>query len=319
MMSKEILQQTYIGNREAGFVQKLINLTRLNIVVSGLPGTGKTLLMKRIQSTSNKKGLYLNGYFAPVDFSVYGFFDICWWLYFHNDDEVDRIVKGYKPQKIQVIKKMEYLILDEVFGLALTTIATIDKILRKVRGNYRPFGGIQMIYCGDVDYDGMNASSLRSEDITKDFFFDSFSFLKSEHLFIELKKNYVYSDFNFLDVLKSVRIGEEKYLGYINELCFSIDNTQNKTFKRISYQDDLRHGNMEYGMKQKMVIENECFDTKGQLYRVLRKSNSLSNIVLQKQVDLRDISFNQSVKNFMEKFDSPKNKMALELWSKRVL
>lgn len=298
-MKQELIKSVYSANCEAEVVYQTALATNRNMVVTGIAGTGKTSLMKQILRNTTKKSVMLNGD-NRQGATVIDYFDILWWCYFHDDDVVDRMIKRYKKEKISEIKNLDLLILDDVFGIALPTIATIEKILRKIRGNWLPFGGVQMIYCGDWNNAGMN-EAYRHENWENDFFFDSFAFMKSDHVFIELKKNYVFTDREYLQVLKSVRRGESTYLPLINKTCFH-NETEITDGTRISYYQNLCIGYKSIGLSGQLLIDNDCFGNKGMLYQVLRKAKSLSQITLTHEVNKEDIVLNRSLKAFLKRF-----------------
>src|SRR3989338_4662305 len=47
------------------------------------------------------------------------------------------------------IKKADVLIIDEISMLHHYRLDMIDNILRRVKGSWEPFGGIQVVLCGD--------------------------------------------------------------------------------------------------------------------------------------------------------------------------
>lgn len=299
-MKQELINSVNSANKESDLVYQTALTTKRNIVVTGVAGTGKTSIMKKILNDSSKKSLMLNGDNSQYNANVYSYFDILWWCYFHDDGVVDRMVKSYKKEKTNEIKQLDLLIIDDIFGIALPTIATIEKILRKIRGNWMPFGGVQMIYCGDWNNAGMN-DAYRHKDWEKEFFFDSFAFRKSEHVYIELKKNYVFTDEKYLQVLRSVRRGENAYLPLINKICLH-DKSEITEGTRISYYQNLSRDYRSIGLSGQLLIDDDCFRKNGQLYQVLRKAKSLSQLTMTHDVNDDDVVLNNALKIFLKRF-----------------
>ncbi len=52
--------------------------------------------------------------------------------------------------KRRLIQEMELLIIDEVSMLRADILDAIDHVLRRVRRNNHPFGGIQLLFIGDL-------------------------------------------------------------------------------------------------------------------------------------------------------------------------
>ncbi|MEI7615720.1 MAG: hypothetical protein WCJ54_03315 [Actinomycetota bacterium] len=51
--------------------------------------------------------------------------------------------------KRKLLRELELLIIDEVSMLSLKLFNTLNEIGKVVRGNVKPFGGIQLIFSGD--------------------------------------------------------------------------------------------------------------------------------------------------------------------------
>ena len=64
-----------------------------------------------------------------------------------NDNDLDNIAKK-KPVRAR-IAKARVLIIDEVSMLSAKTLTCVDEILRHIKRNPSPFGGIQVVFSGD--------------------------------------------------------------------------------------------------------------------------------------------------------------------------
>jgi ATP-dependent exoDNAse (exonuclease V) alpha subunit len=47
------------------------------------------------------------------------------------------------------INSVSVLIIDEISMLSANTLDMIDRIVREIKNDQRPFGGMQVIFCGD--------------------------------------------------------------------------------------------------------------------------------------------------------------------------
>jgi len=115
----------------------------------------------------------------------------------------------YRGEKVQVLRELELLVIDEVSMVRADLLDAIDFALRYVRRNNLPFGGVQVLLIGDM---------YQLPPVVKDdewillqnyykshYFFDSKVFSKIHPVYIELKKIYRQSDRNFIRILNNIR------------------------------------------------------------------------------------------------------------------
>ncbi|XP_012263340.2 ATP-dependent DNA helicase PIF1 [Athalia rosae] len=103
----------------------------------------------------------------------------------------------------QVWRRTKYLVIDEISMVDGVFFDKIEAVARKIRRNEKPFGGIQLILCGDflqlppvVKYDGKLT-----------FCFQSKSWKDCVKRTFELKKVHRQNDSTFINILNSIRIG----------------------------------------------------------------------------------------------------------------
>lgn len=112
-------------------------------------------------------------------------------------------------ERRELIQEMELLIIDEVSMVRADLLDTIDAALRHIRKNPQPFGGVQVLYIGDlfqlppVVKDGEWAT-LRQYYKTP-FFFDARVIEQTAPLYLELTKIYRQKDHVFIDILNNIR------------------------------------------------------------------------------------------------------------------
>jgi len=203
-----------------------INQTDRHIFLTGKAGTGKTTLLKQIIDSTHKKVLVvaptgiaaLNaggvtmhsmfqlpiGCFLPVDH--YGSSSSN--IYF----ETPRTLKNHvrmSREKLSIIRQMEVLIIDEVSMLRSDLLDALDYTLRRVRKNNITFGGVQMLFIGDlmqlppvVKNEEWN---LLAKHYKSMFFFQSLAVQSAPPLFIELSKIFRQEDPEFIALLNRLR------------------------------------------------------------------------------------------------------------------
>jgi hypothetical protein len=117
----------------------------------------------------------------------------------------------YQKQRIQLLRKIELLVIDEISMVRCDVLDAIDAILRSVRRNHStPFGGLQVLFIGDLyqlppvvtrnEWDELLGNYYESP-----FFFDSKAVKEQMPLLIELNKIYRQKEEGFVSLLNKVR------------------------------------------------------------------------------------------------------------------
>ncbi|WP_353684536.1 AAA family ATPase [Thermodesulfovibrio sp. 3907-1M] len=189
---------------------KALNLaenTDKNLFITGKAGTGKSTFLTYFRENTKKKVAVL----APTGVAavnvkgqtIHSFFN------FKPDITIHKI-KEIKPRNPDLYKKLDCIVIDEISMVRADVLDCIDAFLR-IHGpkKKKPFGGIQMIFIGDL-YQLPPVVTSKEKSIFKEFyktpyFFSSSVFNESEFEFIELEKVYRQSDIQFLEILNSIR------------------------------------------------------------------------------------------------------------------
>lgn len=112
------------------------------------------------------------------------------------------------------LKTVESWIIDEISMVGRTLFEALDLAAKKIRQSSAPFGGIQVIACGDF----MQLSPVKDEFCFKSVVWsNTFSSQNS----VVLKRIYRQSDKEFLEILKGVRNGTlaPELLQKLNKMC----------------------------------------------------------------------------------------------------
>ena len=212
---------------EANYVLRFINQTNRSIFLTGKAGTGKTTLLKEIIKSTHKNcvvvaptgiaalnagGVTIHsmfqlpfGGFIPAN-NVDGNFNEN--IKFESKDTLRRHFK-MSAVKRAVIQNMELLIIDEVSMLRSDLLDAIEFMLQSVRKKKVPFGGVQVLFIGDL---------LQLPPVIRDeewrtlknyykgkFFFHSHAIQQNPPLYIELSKIFRQTDEVFIDLLNNLR------------------------------------------------------------------------------------------------------------------
>ena len=212
---------------EANYTLRFINQTNKSIFLTGKAGTGKTTLLKEIIATTHKNtvvvaptgiaalnagGVTIHSMFQlPFATFIPDYKQVAQFsgtLKFENRDTLGRHFK-MNATKRSIIRNMELLIIDEVSMVRADVLDAIDFMLKKVRRNERAFGGVQVLFIGDL---------LQLPPVVKNeewqmlrnyyngmFFFHSHIIQQYPPLYIELDKIFRQTDAEFIDVLNNLR------------------------------------------------------------------------------------------------------------------
>ncbi|RYY81688.1 MAG: helicase, partial [Chitinophagaceae bacterium] len=115
----------------------------------------------------------------------------------------------FSKDKRQIFEELELLIIDEVSMMRCDMLDAIDAVLRHFRRNNYPFGGVQMLFIGDlfqlppvVQNEEWN---ILQQYYESPFFFSARALKEAPPLYVELKKIYRQNEQQFIDILNRIR------------------------------------------------------------------------------------------------------------------
>lgn len=203
-------QQKKIDINEA-FRQALdmMENTDRSVFITGRAGTGKSTLLTYFQSTTKKKVVVL----APTGVAalnvkgqtVHSFF------HFRPNVTADGIRRRpYKNESNNIYKKLDAIVIDEISMVRADLLDCVDRFLR-LNGpiESKPFGGIQMVFIGDLYQLPPVVTSGEKEIFNSmyqsPYFYSARVFESIDMEFIELEKVYRQQDIRFIGLLNSIR------------------------------------------------------------------------------------------------------------------
>lgn len=215
-------QQT---NAQLELAYNFLQFTNQNIFLTGKAGTGKTTFLRNLKKQSPKRMVVV----APTGVAainaggvtIHSFFQLSFGpqIPVHPDQirpvtvsengNVAAAVKRFNREKINIIRSLDLLVIDEISMVRADILDAVDEVLRRYKNRYKPFGGVQLLMIGDLQ---QLAPIVRDEDwnILKPYyetcyFFSSQALKKSKFIGIELKHIFRQSDLRFIDILNKVR------------------------------------------------------------------------------------------------------------------
>ena len=210
----------------AVYTLKFINQTHRSVFLTGKAGTGKTTLLREIIQTTHKNTVVV----APTGIAalnaggvtIHSMFQLPFGGFFPDNSSPPfsentkfetraTLRRHFKMSglKKSVIKNMELLIIDEVSMLRADLLDAMDFMMQTVRKKTSPFGGVQVLYIGDL---------LQLPPVIRDeewrtlknyykgkFFFHSHVIQQNPPLYIELSKIFRQTDDVFISILNNLR------------------------------------------------------------------------------------------------------------------
>lgn len=213
-----------IQNPQLQLAFDFVQYTNRNIFLTGKAGTGKTTFLHDLKKKSPKRMIVI----APTGVAainaggvtIHSFFQMPFGPHvpvenpsnpLNRRDEKSNAstFKRFSREKINIIRSLDLLIIDEISMVRADLLDGIDEVLRKYKDKYKPFGGVQLLMIGDLQ----QLAPVVKEDewkILKEyyetvFFFSSKALKKTQHITIELKHIYRQSDGFFIELLNKVR------------------------------------------------------------------------------------------------------------------
>ncbi|MFC4262932.1 helix-turn-helix domain-containing protein [Ferruginibacter yonginensis] len=203
-------------NERFELAYKFITETAENIFLTGKAGTGKTTFLKYLKEHCIKNIVVAapTGVAAinAAGVTLHSLFQLPFHPFIPTAVGRDELLKKmkYNNQRLQLLRKMELLVIDEISMVRSDVIDAIDTLLRSVRRNYSTaFGGVQLLCIGDLHQLPPVAQnhewSILQEYYESPFFFDSYAIKEQQPILIELNTIYRQKEQRFVDLLNNVR------------------------------------------------------------------------------------------------------------------
>ena len=217
---QSMAQQTFT-NQKLDFVEELVLYTDSHIFLTGKAGTGKTTFLKNLPLKTYKRMVVV----APTGVAainaggqtIHSFFQ----LPFGPQLPENALGRGYNAKslaaqyqklnkkKINLMRSLDLLIIDEISMVRADVLDAIDAVLRRVRRSQKPFGGLQLLMIGDVHQLAPVAKPEEWEVLSPyydtPYFFGSQVLKKAPYVCVELEHIYRQHDDDFISLLNKVR------------------------------------------------------------------------------------------------------------------
>jgi ATP-dependent DNA helicase PIF1 len=212
-------------NRDFVYALDQLEKAGKNMFITGRAGTGKSTLLQLYRNTTRKKTVVL----APTGIAALNVKGQTIHSFFGFPPKVLTSHDIKKRRNRRLYKNMEVLIIDEISMVRADMLDNIDYFLRINREDPRPFGGVQLIFFGDLfQLPPVVASDVESMlfqlHYESPYFFSSQVFEeKLDMEMLELQKVYRQDNRHFLKLLEAIRMNQMDY-DILNEFNERVDS-----------------------------------------------------------------------------------------------
>ncbi|MDP9957337.1 hypothetical protein J2X97_003006 [Epilithonimonas hungarica] len=202
---------------------EIVEHTNRNIFLTGKAGTGKTTFLNDFVKKTKKKHIVV----APTGIAainaggvtIHSMFGLPLRTFLPTTERIDQNLANniadlmvhfkYRKDKLKLLREIEIIIIDEASMLRADVLDMMDFSLRHVRRNQQKFGGVQMLFIGDLY---QLPPVVRDEHVlsmyySSPFFFHAKALEGSNFITLELTKVYRQTDEHFLAILNAIRDG----------------------------------------------------------------------------------------------------------------
>ncbi len=253
--------------------------------ITGRAGTGKSTFIRTFLKLTSKKTVLL----APTGVAALNIGGMTVHSFFGFPPTLIREADWKKPFRVNILRALELIVIDEVSMLRADILDAIDMKLRFIRkAPDTPFGGVQMLFVGDLFQlppvlPRQELDILRQFEYSSPYFFSARVFDQLALKTFELTEVFRQTDRSFIDLLDRFRRNQLEYDDFeqINARCVPFDESdhryitlcaRNRTVDEINRRAmDRLFGEMRlFTAVQQGSIRSRSFPVEEQLY--LRKN-----------------------------------------------
>ena len=217
-----------------------------NIFVTGVGGTGKSVLLREMRRRLEKEMGKVVGITAPTGLAAEAIEGAT--IHHVAGFGLPRCVNSLgntSGLKRSVIKSYDVLMIDEVSMVDGEFLDRVSEHMSAVRQNTRPFGGMQIVLFGDFLQLGPIDNTKKREKsgagfcpaliLNRGFAFESWTWRDLNLQFVELTQVFRQSDQHFAEILRKIRLGR---LEAADELLAIIKDAEGNASRRQSLLND---------------------------------------------------------------------------------
>jgi len=201
-------------NPELQLALQFIDKTDRNLFITGKAGTGKTTFLHQIKKESLKRMVIV----APTGVAainakgvtIHSFFQMPFGPILPNQiANTSNQLRKFSKTKIDIIKSLDLLIIDEISMVRADLLDGIDQVMRRYKNRNKVFGGAQVLMIGDLQQLAPvvrpNEWGLLQSHYETVYFFSSKAYQEANVISIELKHIYRQKNEDFITILNEIR------------------------------------------------------------------------------------------------------------------
>jgi len=201
----------------------LIEHTNRSLFLTGKAGTGKTTFLNDFVKKTKKKHIVV----APTGIAainaggvtIHSMFGLPLRTFLPTTERIDQNMANniadlmvhfkYRKDKLKLLREIEIIVIDEASMLRADVLDMMDFSLRHVRRNQQKFGGVQILFIGDLYQlpPVVRDEYVLAKYYSSPFFFHAKALEEVKLITIELTKVYRQTDETFLEILNAIRNG----------------------------------------------------------------------------------------------------------------
>lgn len=241
--------------------QEALNILKLghNVFLTGAAGTGKTYVLNEfirylrsysiphiVTASTGLAATHVGGVTVHA-FSGIGIKDkLSSW-------DIDMLAQNEKLNKR--VNNIQVMIIDEISMLHASRLDMVDKIFKKVRKDNRPFGGVQMIFCGDffqlppvIRKDELQKNTKEGNGRTQEseYAFNSNTWKEAKPVICYLTENFRQEDNTLTNILNMIRSANEDIYESLESLNDTRENELINPIKLYSHNKDVDTINLKH-------------------------------------------------------------------------
>ncbi|HHH49407.1 MAG TPA: AAA family ATPase [Saprospiraceae bacterium] len=201
-------------NGDFEYVLEVLEKTNKSMFVTGRAGTGKSTLLQLFRNTTRKNTVVL----APTGIAALNIQGQTIHSFFGFPPKPISKTDIKKRRARKLYEKIEVLIIDEISMVRADMLDNIDYFLRLNRENPNPFGGVQMVFFGDL-FQLPPIVSTEAEKMLFKTYYDSPFFFSAKVIeagcfdleMVELRKVYRQEARFFIRLLDAIRTNQWDY------------------------------------------------------------------------------------------------------------
>ena len=270
-LGTEIPKNFYESKKFKQLRQNLEN-TKQSYFLTGKAGTGKSTFIEYFR-LNTKKNVMILAYTGIVAIKCRGstinrFFGFPHRILKRKDCTILR--------KQNLLKSLNTLIIDEISMVNPNMLDAIDRSLKVNRENDLPFGGVQMLFVGDVFQLAPISKKTEKELLLNmypdgNFFFNSKWFKTLDPKIIEFEEIFRQKDTNFIQKLENIRRNQitQEVLDFFNKRFFKNEKKNNDDLS--DYQERLKKLHIKYPLIFKNWKDEDGINHKEPKSKILAK------------------------------------------------